>query len=79
MGQVEERKVPVEELKEAAEVFCTGTATGVASVGSITFNNTRFVSSSSLTCINRCTCLQSKNDITFMNLSVYKSAGLSTS
>lgn len=40
-GQVEERRVPVEELKEAGEVFCTGTATGVASVGSITFQNTR--------------------------------------
>ncbi|CAH2038419.1 unnamed protein product, partial [Thlaspi arvense] len=38
---VEERKVPVEELKEAEEVFCTGTATGVASVGSITFQNSR--------------------------------------
>ncbi|XP_013587501.1 PREDICTED: branched-chain-amino-acid aminotransferase 1, mitochondrial isoform X2 [Brassica oleracea var. oleracea] len=39
--KVEERVVPVEELKEAEEVFCTGTATGVASVGSITFQNTR--------------------------------------
>ncbi|KAH0921163.1 hypothetical protein HID58_021181, partial [Brassica napus] len=38
---VEERVVPVEELKEAEEVFCTGTATGVASVGSITYQNTR--------------------------------------
>jgi branched-subunit amino acid aminotransferase/4-amino-4-deoxychorismate lyase len=38
---VEERSVPVEELKEAEEVFCTGTAAGVASVGSITFKNTR--------------------------------------
>ncbi|CAN7098047.1 unnamed protein product [Brassica rapa subsp. narinosa] len=39
--KVEERVVPVEELKEAEEVFCTGTATGVASVGSITYQNTR--------------------------------------
>ncbi|KAJ0237624.1 Branched-chain-amino-acid aminotransferase 1 [Hirschfeldia incana] len=39
--KVEERVVPVEELKDAEEVFCTGTATGVASVGSITFQNTR--------------------------------------
>ncbi|XP_006294531.2 branched-chain-amino-acid aminotransferase 1, mitochondrial [Capsella rubella] len=39
--KVEERSVAVEELKEAREVFCTGTATGVASVGSITFQNTR--------------------------------------
>ncbi|KAL9855935.1 Branched-chain-amino-acid aminotransferase 1 [Arabidopsis thaliana] len=39
--KVEERSVPVEELKEAEEVFCTGTAAGVASVGSITFKNTR--------------------------------------
>ncbi|CAN8294494.1 unnamed protein product [Cochlearia groenlandica] len=38
---VEERRVPIEELKEAEEVFCTGTAAGVASVGSITFQNTR--------------------------------------
>ncbi|CDY57927.1 BnaA06g37970D [Brassica napus] len=39
--KVEERVVPVEELKEAEEVFCTGTATGVVSVGSITYQNTR--------------------------------------
>ncbi|CAN6895479.1 unnamed protein product [Brassica oleracea] len=39
--KVEERVVPVEEIKEAEEVFCTGTAAGIASVGSITFQNTR--------------------------------------
>ncbi|KAL0651138.1 hypothetical protein Bca4012_093829 [Brassica carinata] len=39
--KVEERVVPVEELKEAEEVFCTGTAAGIASVGSITFQNIR--------------------------------------
>ncbi|KAF3569671.1 hypothetical protein F2Q69_00060598, partial [Brassica cretica] len=39
--KVEERVVPVQELKEAEEVFCTGTAAGIASVGSITFQNIR--------------------------------------
>ncbi|CAG7900015.1 unnamed protein product [Brassica rapa] len=39
--KVEERVVPVEEMKEAEEVFCTGTAAGIASVGSITFQNIR--------------------------------------
>ncbi|XP_058786093.1 branched-chain-amino-acid aminotransferase 2, chloroplastic-like [Vicia villosa] len=39
--QVEERVVAVEELAEADEVFCTGTAVGVAPVGSITYRNTR--------------------------------------
>ncbi|RDX70679.1 Branched-chain-amino-acid aminotransferase 2, chloroplastic, partial [Mucuna pruriens] len=39
--QVEERAVPVDELIEADEVFCTGTAVGVAPVGSITYRDTR--------------------------------------
>ncbi|MED6130728.1 Branched-chain-amino-acid aminotransferase, mitochondrial [Stylosanthes scabra] len=39
--EVQERAVAVEELKEADEVFCTGTAVGVAPVGSITYQNTR--------------------------------------
>ncbi|CAN1251684.1 Branched-chain-amino-acid aminotransferase 2, chloroplastic [Linum perenne] len=39
--QVEERAVAVEELEEAEEVFCTGTAVGVASVGSITYKGKR--------------------------------------
>ncbi|CAN1251677.1 Branched-chain-amino-acid aminotransferase 2, chloroplastic [Linum perenne] len=38
---VEERAVAVEELEEAEEVFCTGTAVGVASVGSITYKGKR--------------------------------------
>ncbi|XP_061344426.1 branched-chain-amino-acid aminotransferase 2, chloroplastic-like isoform X2 [Gastrolobium bilobum] len=39
--QVEERAVAVDELIEADEVFCTGTAVGVAPVGSITYQNRR--------------------------------------
>jgi branched-chain amino acid aminotransferase len=39
--QVEERVVAVDELAEADEVFCTGTAVGVAPVGSITYRNRR--------------------------------------
>lgn len=36
--QVEERAIPVDELLEADEVFCTGTAVVVAPVGSITYH-----------------------------------------
>ncbi|XP_027355402.1 branched-chain-amino-acid aminotransferase 2, chloroplastic-like isoform X2 [Abrus precatorius] len=39
--QVEERAVAVDELIEADEVFCTGTAVGVAPVGSITYQHKR--------------------------------------
>ncbi|EOY15632.1 Branched-chain-amino-acid aminotransferase [Theobroma cacao] len=39
--QVEERAIPVDELVDADEVFCTGTAVGVAPVGSITHENRR--------------------------------------
>ncbi|CAH9078261.1 unnamed protein product [Cuscuta europaea] len=39
--QVEERMIHVDELKEAEEVFCTGTAVGVCRVGSITYKGTR--------------------------------------
>jgi len=39
--QVEERVVGVDELMEADEVFCTGTAVGVAPVGSITYQDRR--------------------------------------
>lgn len=39
--QVEERTVPVEELLDADEVFCTGTAVGVLPVGSITYQGKR--------------------------------------
>ncbi|PIA43074.1 hypothetical protein AQUCO_02000490v1 [Aquilegia coerulea] len=35
--QVEERLIPVEELLEADEVFCTGTAVVVSPVGSVTY------------------------------------------
>ncbi|RWR82906.1 branched-chain-amino-acid aminotransferase 2, chloroplastic-like protein isoform X1 [Cinnamomum micranthum f. kanehirae] len=39
--QVEERPVPVEELLNADEVFCTGTAVVVAPVGSVTYHGKR--------------------------------------
>lgn len=37
--QVKEQVISVDELLEADEVFCTGTAIGVASVGSVTYQN----------------------------------------
>lgn len=50
--QVEERPVAVDELVDADEVFCTGTAVGVALVGSITYRNkrTEFRSEGRLVC-----------------------------
>ncbi|GAY61363.1 hypothetical protein CUMW_209390 [Citrus unshiu] len=39
--KVKERAIPVEELFDAEEVFCTGTAVGVNSVNSITYQDTR--------------------------------------
>ncbi|KAI9201243.1 hypothetical protein LWI28_020643 [Acer negundo] len=39
--QVEERAIPVDELVNADEVFCTGTAVVVGPVGSITYQNRR--------------------------------------
>ncbi|PIN08364.1 Branched chain aminotransferase BCAT1, pyridoxal phosphate enzymes type IV superfamily [Handroanthus impetiginosus] len=39
--QVEESCIPIEELIDADEVFCTGTAVGVAPVGSITYKGNR--------------------------------------
>ncbi|XP_043712268.1 branched-chain-amino-acid aminotransferase 2, chloroplastic-like [Telopea speciosissima] len=39
--QVEERPIPVEDLLEADEVFCTGTAVVVAPVGSVTYQGKR--------------------------------------
>ncbi|XP_009593574.1 branched-chain-amino-acid aminotransferase 2, chloroplastic-like [Nicotiana tomentosiformis] len=39
--QVEERLIDVDELTNADEVFCTGTAVGVAPVGSITYKGER--------------------------------------
>jgi len=38
---VEERKFTVDELLEADEVFCTGTAVGVSEVGSVTYKDKR--------------------------------------
>ncbi|XP_031392005.1 branched-chain amino acid aminotransferase 2, chloroplastic-like [Punica granatum] len=40
--QVQERLIVVEELTEADEVFCTGTAVGVVPVGSVTYQGKRF-------------------------------------
>ncbi|ONK60415.1 uncharacterized protein A4U43_C08F18190 [Asparagus officinalis] len=40
--QVEERLVAIEEIMDADEVFCTGTAIGVSPVGSITYQEQRF-------------------------------------
>lgn len=37
LGKVEERPIPIEELLDADEVFSTGTAVGVAPVGSIAY------------------------------------------
>lgn len=39
--QVEERVIPVEELMDANEVFCTGTAVVVNPVGSVTYQGIR--------------------------------------
>ncbi|KAF5740096.1 Branched-chain-amino-acid aminotransferase [Tripterygium wilfordii] len=39
--QVEERSIAVDELSDADEVFCTGTAVGVAPVGSVTYQDRR--------------------------------------
>ncbi|CAA0843330.1 Branched-chain-amino-acid aminotransferase 2-chloroplastic [Striga hermonthica] len=39
--KVEERCIPIEELSDADEVFCTGTAVGVIPVGSITYKGNR--------------------------------------
>lgn len=40
--KVEERDIPVEDVFDAEEVFCTGTAVGVTSVASITYQNKRY-------------------------------------
>ncbi|KAL2505616.1 Branched-chain-amino-acid aminotransferase 2 [Abeliophyllum distichum] len=51
--QVEERPIPVEELLDADEVFCTGTAVGIAPVGSITYKGNRieYKTSNQLVCL----------------------------
>lgn len=41
--QVEERDVPVEEVIDADEVFCTGTAVGITPVVSITYEDKKYV------------------------------------
>ncbi|PON55142.1 Branched-chain amino acid aminotransferase II [Parasponia andersonii] len=41
--EVEERLIPVEDLLEADEVFCTGTAVVVNSVGSVTYQDKRYI------------------------------------
>lgn len=40
---MEERVIPVEDLMDADEVFCTGTAVVVNSVGSITYQGKRYI------------------------------------
>ncbi|KAH0707581.1 hypothetical protein KY290_012486 [Solanum tuberosum] len=50
--QVEERLIEADELFSADEVFCTGTALGVAPVGSITYKNKRINYKVSLDLIN---------------------------
>ncbi|XP_057794280.1 branched-chain-amino-acid aminotransferase 2, chloroplastic [Salvia miltiorrhiza] len=51
--QVEERSIPIQELLDADEVFCTGTAVGVAPVGSITYmgNRVEYKKSPELECL----------------------------
>ncbi|MCH99756.1 branched-chain-amino-acid aminotransferase 5 chloroplastic-like, partial [Trifolium medium] len=41
--EVEERLVSVDELVEADEVFCTGTAVVVSPVGSVTYHGKKYV------------------------------------
>ncbi|KAM3338027.1 hypothetical protein P3S68_032353 [Capsicum galapagoense] len=48
--QVEERLIEVEELNNADEVFCPGTAVGIAPVGGITYKNKRIEYKEELTC-----------------------------
>ncbi|KAK4478320.1 hypothetical protein RD792_017610 [Penstemon davidsonii] len=51
--KVEERCIPIEELIDADEVFCTGTAVGVAPVGSISYKGkrTEYKMSNQLACL----------------------------
>ncbi|KAK4750509.1 hypothetical protein SAY87_003991 [Trapa incisa] len=57
--QVQERAIPVEELMQADEVFCTGTAVVVASVGSATYkgNRVEFRTDAGSVCRKLCTTL----------------------
>lgn len=45
--QTEERQVTIEELLDAEEVFCTGTAVVLSPVGSITYREKRLLPSPS--------------------------------
>lgn len=40
--QVEERVIPVEDLLEADEAFCTGTAVVVTPIGAATYQSKRY-------------------------------------
>ncbi|KAL6317057.1 hypothetical protein AAG906_029809 [Vitis piasezkii] len=51
--QVKERCIPVEEVMEADEVFCTGTAVGIAAVGSITYQGKRVEYKSGDRCVSQ--------------------------
>uniref|UniRef100_M1ATS2 Branched-chain-amino-acid aminotransferase n=1 Tax=Solanum tuberosum TaxID=4113 RepID=M1ATS2_SOLTU len=52
--EVEERLIEVEELNNVDEVFCTGTAVGIASVGSITYKGKRIEYKEKLTSKKLC-------------------------
>jgi branched-chain amino acid aminotransferase len=41
--QVEERVIPVEDLLEADEAFCTGTAVTVNPIGAVTYQTRRYL------------------------------------
>lgn len=41
--QVEERVIPVEDLLEADEAFCTGTAVTVNPIGAVTYQTKRYL------------------------------------
>ena len=41
--QIEERAVPLEELMDADEAFCTGTAMVVKPVSSVTYQGKRYI------------------------------------
>lgn len=42
LEQVEERVIPVEDLLEADEAFCTGTAVVVTPIGAVTYQDKRY-------------------------------------
>ncbi|RWW79843.1 hypothetical protein BHE74_00011842 [Ensete ventricosum] len=78
--QVEERLVSVEELLDADEVFCTGTAVVVSPVGSITYLGRKYVLSllylvqlSYLAVLNLCRVEYKNNGIGVVSQQVYSS------